>query len=632
MIKRSSNFSSFANSKKIWNDLIRSSGTAGTQLPYQRRAQKVGPLRPCNAAAKWLTLSLIFWLGTLISSQAERPNVIIVITDDQGYGDFGATGNKIIETPNIDAMAKRSVLWDNFYVSPVCSPTRASLMTGRYNHRTYCVDTWLGRSMMATEEVTIAEVLQEAGYATGIFGKWHLGDNYPMRTIDQGFEESIVHRGGGLAQPADPIENDRRYTNPILIHNGEEVATKGYCTDVYFDHAQDWIREMQKEDRPFFAYIPLNAPHGPYHDVPENLRKHYLKKDLASLIRNKPRDMEAEIDKLSRIAAMITNIDQNVGRLFETLADTGLYQNTLVFVMTDNGPNTMRYVGDMRGMKTNVTEGGIRTPLWSHWPAGLKGGQTVEDTVAAHIDLFPTIAEICDAKLPAGLQIDGRSILSQLKNPAQRMAPRPLFMQIHRGTQPQLYHNFMVRDSMWKLVHPSGFGTQTFKGKLNFQLYNVDEDPGETNDLKESFPHKFNYLKTLYEDWFKDVMSNVITNPGPPDIIIDAAHENPSVLTWQDRVAEHWSPGSNGHWELDFAHTGSFDIQVDMPREHAPMKDSSLKLTIGQTTYHKSIKAGTTSAQFTAINVQPGPKDLRAELVTADGSTKGAYQVRVIAQ
>jgi len=563
------------------------------------------------------------------SSHGDRPNVVVIISDDQGYGDFGAMGNTIIETPNIDAMAERSVFWENFYVSPVCSPTRASLMTGRYNHRTYCVDTWLGRSMMHTDEVTIAEVLQDAGYATGIFGKWHLGDNYPMRTIDQGFEESIVHRGGGLAQPADPIENNKRYTDPILVHNGREVQTKGYCTDVYYDYAIDWIREVKKQDRPFFAYLPTNAPHGPYHDVPEDLRKHYLKKDLKSLIRGNVRDVDAEVDKLSRIAAMITNFDQNVGRFFEALKATDQYENTVVFLMTDNGPNTMRYVGELRGMKTNIVEGGIRTPLWSHWPAKLEANQSVEDTVAAHIDIFPTILEAVGAPLPEGLKIDGRSLMPQLVSPATRMAPRPLFLQIHRGTQPQLYHNFMVRDSMWKLVHPSGFGTQTFEKEPNFQLYNLDEDPGETKDLKEAFPQKFNYLKSLYGNWFKDVMSNVLTNPGPPDIIIDPVHENPSVLTWQDRVADHWSAGSNGHWELDFSKTNRFDVQVDTPGDTAPKKDSDLILTIGETSYHQSIKAGTTSSQFPSINVPAGPKVLRAELVSTDGSIQGAYQVRL---
>jgi arylsulfatase/arylsulfatase A len=359
------------------------------------------------------------------------------------------------------------------------------------------------------------------------------------------------------------------------------------------------------------------------------LRKHYLKKDLKSLIRGKVVDVDAEVDKLSRIAAMITNFDQNVGRLFAMLKETDQYDNTLVFLMTDNGPNTMRYVGDLRGMKTNVVEGGIRTPLWSHWPDGLMGGQTVETTVAAHIDLFPTIAEVCQAKLPDGLKIDGRSLMPQLKNPAKQMAPRTLFMQIHRGTKPQLYHNFMVRDSMWKLVHPSGFGTQTFEGEAKLELYNLDEDPGETNNLAQEYPQKFDYLKTLYEAWFEDVMSNGLTNPGPPDIIIDGEHENPSVLTWQDRVADHWSAGSNGHWELDFARDGRFDIQVDMPREFAPKKDGELVLSIGNDAYEVPIQKGVESVSFPIITVSKGAKLLKADIHYGDGSVEGGYQVRI---
>jgi arylsulfatase/arylsulfatase A len=209
------------------------------------------------------------------------------------------------------------------------------------------------------------------------------------------------------------------------------------------------------------------------------------------------------------------------------------------------------------------------------------------------------------------------------------MAPRTLFMQIHRGTQPQLYHNFMVRDSMWKLVHPSGFGTQTFEGKAKLELYNLDEDPGKTRNLAKVFPHKLNYLKTLYEAWFEDVMSNVLTNPGPPDIIIDGEHENPSVLTWQDRVADRWSSGSNGHWELNFARTGRFDIQVDMPGEFAPKEDGELILSIGDNAYKVNIRKGMHSVNFPVIQVNQGPKILKAEMHYQDGRVEGGYQVRV---
>ena len=208
------------------------------------------------------------------------PNVIMILTDDQGFGDLGVHGNPVLRTPSIDAMAARSARFQHFYVSPVCAPTRASLMTGRYHYRTRVVDTWLGRAMMDTDEITIAELLRDAGYATGIFGKWHLGDCYPMRPMDQGFDESLVHLGGGIGQPADPEGGEGKYTDPVLFHNGERVETKGYCTDLYFDAAIEWLRERHGAGKPFFAYIATNAPHGPFHDVPEDLYSAYKQLDL----------------------------------------------------------------------------------------------------------------------------------------------------------------------------------------------------------------------------------------------------------------------------------------------------------------------------------------------------------------
>jgi arylsulfatase/arylsulfatase A len=210
------------------------------------------------------------------------PNVVLIMTDDQGYGDLGATGNPVIRTPNLDRLARQSVEVESFYVSPVCAPTRASLMTGRYNYRTGVTDTYLGRAMMHTDEVTLAEMLREKGYRTGIFGKWHLGDNYPMRPGDQGFEESLVHAGGGLCQPAGPPENT--YFDPSLLHNGKRVKTTGYCSDVYTDAAIRFIGEHRQE--PFFVYLPFNCPHGPY-QVAEKYSKPY--EDL----RMKPDDFPA---------------------------------------------------------------------------------------------------------------------------------------------------------------------------------------------------------------------------------------------------------------------------------------------------------------------------------------------------
>ena len=185
----------------------------------------------------------------------DRPNVIVIMTDDQGYGDLSITGNEIVETPNMDRIAIEGAWLKQFYVSPVCTPTRAHLMTGRYAYRTKAIDTYLGRAVMEPEEFTVAEALQEAGYATGIFGKWHLGDYYPTRAIDQGFEEAVIHLGGGLRQPANPPEGER-YHDPILFHNGEPKRYEGFCTDIYFDEAAKYIETKAEADEPFFIYLP----------------------------------------------------------------------------------------------------------------------------------------------------------------------------------------------------------------------------------------------------------------------------------------------------------------------------------------------------------------------------------------
>ncbi|MEO8351032.1 MAG: arylsulfatase, partial [Chthoniobacteraceae bacterium] len=390
---------------------------------------------------------IVLTLALAVAGVAERPNIVLVMTDDQGYGDLGIAGNPVLETPHIDSLARVSASMSRFYVSPVCSPTRACLMTGRYNYRTRVIDTFKGRSMMEPDEVTIAEVLRAAGYRTGIFGKWHLGDNYPLRAQDQGFDESLVLRGGGLAQPSEPIENHEHYTDPILFHNGEQVRTKGYCTDVYFDAALKFIEAAQLAQKPFFAYIATNAPHGPFHDVPDALYQKYKAKDLTPVLLGNAKSA----DTVARVYAMIENIDQNLGRLTEKLDRLGLAENTIVIFMVDNGPNTKRYVGPFRGMKSDVHEGGIRSPFFVRWPARLKAG-TVSDRMAAHIDVMPTLLEAADIPPPEGLKFDGRSLLPLLEGKKTEWPTRTIVLQTHRGNKPIRFHQTATIQQRWKLV------------------------------------------------------------------------------------------------------------------------------------------------------------------------------------
>lgn len=566
--------------------------------------------------------------ASLPLAAAERPNVVLIMTDDQGSGDFGVMGNPAIETPNIDAMARRSATMTTFYVSPVCSPTRACLLTGRYNYRTRCIDTYVGRSMMDPDETTVAELLSSAGYATGVFGKWHLGDCYPMRANDQGFQEALVHRGGGLAQPSEPRENNNHYTDPVLFHNGQQVHTSGYCTDVYFGAALEFIAKAHAEQRNFFAYIATNAPHEPFHDVPAELLKHYQAKRevLAKLILSKlpPDRMEKEVDDLARIAAMITNVDQNVGKLFAKLAELGITDNTLVIFLVDNGPNRMRYVGQRRGMKTEVYDGGIRSPLWLHWPARLPAGRAC-DQLAAHIDVAPTILEACGVTVPDTLRFDGRSFLPLLEGRDVAWPERNLVIQSHRGDVPVRYHHFMIRDQRWKLLNASGFGRERPEGEPKFELYDLQADPFESTNLVAEQPEVFQRLKRAYEQWFDDVSSTRPDNYAPPRIWIGTPHENPTVLTRQDWREGTWERQSLGYWELHVAAENVYDIRAELDPQAEPCE---AVLEVSGITKSAQVPANANVIEFQGVMLPVGDTRLRVRLASGD-KVRGAYQVVV---
>lgn len=565
-------------------------------------------------------------------SARSRPNVILIMTDDQGYGDLGVTGNPVIRTPNIDAMAGRSASMENFYVQPVCAPTRACLMTGRYNYRTRVVDTWLGRAMMEPEETTVAEILRQAGYATGIFGKWHLGDNYPMRPMDQGFEEVLVHRGGGIGQPSDPSGGEGKYTDPILLDNGELRQFKGYCTDIYFERAAKWISECADRKKNFFAYIPTNAPHGPFDDVPEDLFERYKKMDLSNKsfpqVKGHPLPEKNNQDQMARIFAMITNIDDNVGRLFAKLDELGLTENTIVIFMVDNGPNTRRYVAGMKGNKSTVYEGGIRSPFFFHWPAGAKPGQS-SDRIAAHLDVLPTILEACGVRKPAGLKLDGRSLLPLLQGRQVDWPDRMIVIQSHRGDKPVLYNNFAARTQHWKLLNASGFGNETLQGKPGFELYDMVADPLEENNLSQERPEVVTAMSQRYEQWFRDVSSTRPDNYAPPRIYIGTEHENPVVLTrqdWRHIKGRAWAPDSNGYWELFAAASGKYDIKLRFPELKTDGK-ATLELK-DAVNLEGDILKGALEYTFEAVPINSGNLRLLAT-ITAGNVSKGPWKVDV---
>jgi len=561
----------------------------------------------------------------------QRPNVIVVLTDDQGYGDLGVYGNPVLRTPSLDAMAARSARFEQFYVSPVCAPTRASLMTGRYHYRTRVVDTWLGRAMMDPDERTIAEYLGEAGYATGIFGKWHLGDCYPMRPMDQGFLESLVHRGGGIGQPSDPEGGEGKYTDPVLFENGKRIETHGYCTDVYFDAAKKWLLEKHAEGKPFFAYIATNAPHGPFDDVPEALYRHYRAQDLSNerFPRSAhPLPARANTDRRARIFAMIENIDTNVGKLQAVLEQSGLADNTIVVFLSDNGPNGRRFNAGMRGIKTSVYEGGVRVPCFVQWPARV-GPHTI-GTPAAHIDLLPTLLDACGVAPKHDPALDGRSLLPLLTGEQTSLPDRALFIQVHRGDQPQPYHNFLARTHRWKLVNASGFARERLPGRPKFELYDMLVDPLETKNVAAQHADVVTKLLARYDAWFL-AMSNSREHPWqPPRIHVGSNREPVTVLTRQD-----WRVRTRGHGWGAADHTGYWSVFVSRPGRYSvealfrsQPEACSARLRFGPLERSQECDKGATSCRFDDLQLESGNARIEVILERA-GRELGIWKARV---
>ncbi len=571
---------------------------------------------------------LLFAASPARAAKSERPNVIIIMSDDQGGWDYGFMGNKVIHTPNLDAMVSRGALMTRFYVSPVCTPTRANLMTGRYNYRTRAIDTYIGRAMMEPDEVTIAEVMGASGYATGIFGKWHLGDSYPMRPQDQGFDEVLVIRGGGIGQPSDPPGGEGKYTDPILFHNGEQVQMKGYCTDIYFKAAMDFIGKNHQKGKPTFMYIPTNPPHGPYDDVPEELRKKYAALDVGGTLANPmaaKRNPKVR-DQTERVCAMIENIDQNVGRLFEHLKKIGAYENTLVFFLNDNGPNGQRFVGPHRGSKGQIAEGGIRSPLIAHWPGKIPAGLK-SSAIAAHYDVFPTVLEAARVKKPDDLRLDGISILGPLTSKV-KWADRSIFLQWHRGDHPVPYRNGAVITTRYKLSWPN-YGGEFAPKKHGPELYDLVSDPGEKNNLVETKPDIYRQLKRRYDVWFADVSATRPDNFEPPRIHIGNPKERTTVLTRQDwRYSDYgngWARNAQGHWLVTVEQAGDYEVKVLFSPETKP---GDLTVKFGRRMVAADPGPNVGEHRFEKVRFNAGPQRIDARLQYGE-LIKGVHQIYI---
>ena len=467
------------------------------------------------------------------------PNVLLIITDDQGYGDLSWSGNPHLKTSAIDRLANESIRFSNFYVCPVSAPTRSALMTGRYSLRTGVHDTYNGGAIMASSEITIAEMLKEKGYRTGIFGKWHLGDNYPCRPCDQGFDESVIHLGGGMGQPGDfttYFKGDSSYFDPVLWHNGKKQPYKGYCSDIYAGQAIDFISSNGKT--PFFCYLAFNAPHTPL-QVPDNYYAMFRDIDPASGFENDNRPMNQMNDRnredARRVYAMVKNIDDNIGKVLDKLEDLNLVENTIVIFMTDNGPQQPRYNAGMRGLKGSVYRGGVRVPFLMRYPALNKGNRDITVS-AANIDLLPTLADLCNAGTPSDRIIDGKSLVPLIKGEEVDWKERSLFFYWSRK-YPELYNNIALQKGRYRIMGHTGFDAELSE----FELFDIEQDPYEQNNILADNNVIAASLKKELDRYLKELVSS----PGlvnPQRIFIGSKYENPVFLNRND------AEGDRGIW------------------------------------------------------------------------------------
>lgn len=550
------------------------------------------------------------------ADQPEQPNIILIITDDQGYGDVGAHGNPMIQTPNLDQLWAESVRLTNFHVDPTCSPTRSALMTGRYSTRTGVWHTIMGRSLMDPNEETVAEVLQQHGYRTGMVGKWHLGDNYPTRPQDQGFQDVVWHKGGGVGQGPDYWGND--YFDDTYWRGDTPEKFEGYCTDVWFDEAAAFIEKNQ--DNPFFLYLSTNAPHGPFL-VDEKYAKPYTDQGVP--------------DPMDRFYGMITNIDENLGRLRSKLDELDIADNTLLIYMADNGTaagvsrqEDAEWKGfnmGMRGIKGSEYEGGHRVPFIVHWPAkGLNDGRDV-DQLAAHIDLRPTLMDMLGIDQPAANPIDGTSLRTAIEGDTDVLRDRTVFVHSQRIEYPEKWRKSSVMTDQWRLVNQN-------------ELYDVKADPGQENDVAGDHPDVVSELRAAYEGWWTSLspvfdeyvrIGVDVSEEHPVELMSHDWHSNNEAVPWHQR---HVTQGlmSNGFWALDFAEAGAYEIALYRwpDEEDQAMQATNARIKIGEMEEAQSLGLDATEATF-EVDLEAGPAMLQTWLTSEAGEEYGAYFVKV---
>ncbi len=583
------------------------------------------------------TVPAVLLLLTLFAAPllADKPNVVLIITDDQGYGDLSCHGNPILKTPELDKLHKVALRLTDYHVAPTCSPTRAALLTGHWTNRTGVWHTIMGRSMLRENEVTVGQVFKDAGYATGMFGKWHLGDNYPFRPEDRGFTEVLRHGGGGVGQTPDYWDN--AYFDGSYWHNQKPVPVKGFCTDVFFDYAKRFIKQQKAAGKPFFAYISTNAPHGPMH-APVKFSKPY----------------ESQGVGVANFYGMIANIDANVGALRAFLKKEGLEKNTIFMFTTDNGSAAgwRNFNAGMRAGKGSEYDGGHRVPMFIHWPGGgLQGGRDVKP-ITAHVDILPTLIDLCQIPAPKGVKFDGTSLkLPLLGIELESWPDRILVTDSQRVKDPIKWRKSSVMTSQWRLVN----------GK---ELYEIKKDPGQKTNVAKQHPKVVERLTKFYDAWWDDISPSFADATA---IYLGHPGENPARLTSHDWITTGSTPWNQAHirraatgrnvtgfWNVKVVADGDYEIRLrrwpaeaDKPLDAAlppgtpvpgarafrttpgvAIKPVKATIKIGDVTASTDVKPGAKEVVFN-VKLKAGKTRFWATFDAADGKTYGAYYAYV---
>ena len=584
-------------------------------------------------------LFLILLIFVVFACSQQKPNIILIMTDDQGYGDLASHGNPWIKTPEMDKLYEQSVRLTDFHVGTTCAPTRSGLMTGRNCNEVGVWHTIIGRNFLRQGEVTIADILKENGYRTGMFGKWHLGDNYPYRPQDRGFDESVYHGGGGVGQTPDYWNND--YFDDTYFRNGIPEKFDGYCTDVWFGEAINFIES--RSDEPFFCYIATNAPHGPFH-VPQK----YL-------------DMYKDNDEIPNpnFYGMITNIDENLGALRSKLKEMEIDENTILIFLTDNGtaagiqldksafPTGKGFNAGMRGKKGSPYEGGHRVPFFIHWPAGGFDKGIDVDYITSYTDVVPSLLDLCDIDYKPALPFEGESLVALMKDPEAPWKSRTVITDTQRK-------EFLVK---WK---DASIMTDEYRLIRGNELYDFVKDPGQTTDIAADHPEIVESMRQEYEKWWERISkrSDEI-NPIPVGFDDKAvtltchdihADDNASPAWNQTQVRLNKNP--NGFWIIDVKEKGKYSVAIHRYpiesgagfRTQVPLGDdidggspyplgvpidvSKVQLKVGEVLADQEVEPEALNAVF-EMELEPGEKELKTWLIDENGVEVGAYYVYI---